>query len=224
MRKTDWSPKSRPRPGRFWWSMTAVGAGGFMMSVGLSVGLESSGNAATGWGVLAGSGLAIAVAGAILAWLNHPAAGTADTAPQRDRLQGQRVQVLAMFSIVNLAFLPRATGAIAAIASGAGELGDFIFAPMPVLYAWLLALTTLGWDHHSRTHRKFMEDELTQLVRARAISAAFVVLMAGLTVVFGLGLWRPELTLYGVVYALTAAGATAGLRFVWLDREFGKDG
>ncbi|MFN3353836.1 MAG: hypothetical protein ACK4Z5_09540 [Brevundimonas sp.] len=195
-----------------------------MTGVGFAVGLETTGDAATGWGVMAGAGVGLAVIGGLAAWLSRPDRQAEAELPRRDRLQRQRARQLAVFSVINLAFLLQSTNAIADIVHGVGEFGDFIVAPIPVLYAWVVAMTTLGWDHHSRTHRKFMEDELTQLVRARAISAAFVVLMAGLTVVFSLGLWRPELTLYGVVYALTAAGATAGLRFVWLDREFGKDG
>lgn len=209
---------------RFWISIIAMGLGGVMTGLGFAAGAERTGDAATGWGVLAGLGVGVALGGAVLAWLSRPGNRVETETLTRDRMQRQRVRMLAVLSIVNIGFLMQGTAAIADILEGSGSFGDFIVAPLPVLYAWVVALTTLGWDHQSRTHRKFMEDELTQVLRSRAITAAFVVLMAGMTAVFGVGLWRPELTVYGVVYALVAAGATAGLRFVWLDREFGKDG
>lgn len=205
-------------------SLLAMGLGGVTAGVAFTVGLERTGDAATGWGVLAGLGVGMTISGAILSWLCRPGRRVEPEALTRDRMQRQRVRLLALFSLVNIAFLIQATTAIADILEGTGSFGDHIVAPLPVLYAWVLVLTTLGMDHQSRTHRKFMEDELTQLLRSRAVTAAFLVLMAAMTIVFGLGLWRPELAVYGVLYGLTAAGATAGLRFVWLDREFGKDG
>jgi hypothetical protein len=47
--------------------------------------------------------------------------------------------------------------------------------------------------------------------------------MAGTTIALGLGLWRLETGLIALPFALAAAGATAGLRFAWLDREAGRD-
>jgi hypothetical protein len=209
---------------RFRLCLLAAGLGGVMTGLGFAMGVERTGDAATGWGVLAGLGVGVAVGGAVLAWFNRPGSRGESEVLTRDRMQRQRVRQLAILSIVNVAFLVQATTAITDIVGGNGSLGDYVSAPLPVLYAWVVAMTTLGWDHQSRTHRKFMEDELTQLLRSRAITAAFVVLMAAMTAVFGLALWRPEWAVYGLAYGLTLAGATAGLRFVWLDREFGKDG
>ncbi|MEQ7155075.1 hypothetical protein [Brevundimonas aurifodinae] len=208
----------------FWISIGVMGLGGVLTGVGFAGGAERTGDAATGWGVLAGLGVGMAVCGAILSWLCRPGRRVETEALTRDRMQRQRVRLLALFSLVNIAFLMQATWAIADILEGTGSFGDYIAAPLPVLYAWVVALTTLGLDHQSRTHRKFLEDELTQLLRSRAVTAAFLVLMGAMTMVFGLSLWRPELATYGVLYGLTAAGATAGLRFVWLDREFSRDG
>jgi hypothetical protein len=224
MNDQDLDREQRLQSRRFWLSIIAMGVGGVMTGLGFAAGAGRTGDAATGWGVLAGVGVGVALGGAILAWLSREGRRIEAETLTRDRMQRQRVHALAVLSIVNIAFLMQATTAIADILEGTGSFGDYIVAPLPVLYAWVVALTTLGWDHQSRTHRKFMEDELTQVLRSRAITAAFVVLMVGMTAVFGLGLWRPEWTVYGVTYALVAAGATAGLRFVWLDREFGKDG
>jgi hypothetical protein len=52
---------------------------------------------------------------------------------------------------------------------------------------------------------------------------AFFVLMSGTTIALGLALWRPETGIVAIPFALAAAGATAGLRFAWLDREAGRD-
>lgn len=224
MNDQDLDREQRHQSRRFWLSIIIMGAGGVMTGLGFAAGAGRTGDAATGWGVLAGVGVGVALGGAILAWLSREGRRVEAETLTRDRMQRQRVRALAVLSIVNIVFLMQATTAIADILEGTGSFADYIVAPLPVLYAWVVTLTTLGWDHQSRIHRKFMEDELTQVLRSRAITAAFVVLMAGMTAVFGLSLWRPEWAVYGVVYALVAAGATAGLRFVWLDREFGKDG
>jgi hypothetical protein len=48
--------------------------------------------------------------------------------------------------------------------------------------------------------------------------------MTGLTVALGLGLWRPQYGIMALPYVLALGGASAGLRFAWLDREAGRDG
>ena len=219
--------EARARRQKFRTALVAVLIGGLMTGVGFAVGAQRSDSDATGWGVLAGVGVGLCLGGAILAWLLRPdATGRCAEATQskRDRLQAQRARQLWLFPLVTIAFLVQSTLAMQDILAGQGSFGDYVNAPLPVLYAWLIALITLGWDHQSRTHRKLMEDELTGVLRARAIGAAFVVLMVGVTVAFGLGLWRPSVGIMAVPFALAAAGATAGIRFAWLDREFGKDG
>lgn len=215
-------PRARSR--KYWGALLAMGLGGLMVGLGFSLGAERTGDAATGWGVLAGVGVGVALGGAILAWLSRPGARTETDTLKRDRLQAHRARQLWILPIVNIAFLVQSTTAIQDILEGTGSIGDFITAPLPVLYAWVVALIAMGWDHQSRAQRRYMEDELTQALRARAIGAAFVVLLIGATVVFGLGLWRADLGVFAMPYALALAGATAGLRFAWLDREFGKDG
>jgi hypothetical protein len=165
--------------------------------------------------------------GAVCAWLMRPSATAWRTEAEplkRDRLQAQRAWQLWLFPLVTVCFLVQSTFAVQDILAGEGGFGDYISAPLPVLYAWVVASITMGWDHQSRTQRKYMEDELTAVLRARAISAAFLVMMGGATVAFGLGLWRPELGVAALPFVLAAGGATAGIRFAWLDREFGKDG
>ncbi|MFC5344156.1 hypothetical protein ACETK8_18555 [Brevundimonas staleyi] len=205
----------------------AIVLGVLMAGIGFAIGMQRTGDAATGWGVLAGVGVGLIVGGAIMCWVLRPGetGWSAETQPtRRDRLQAQRARQLWIFPFVTIAFLAQSTMATQHILAGEGNLGHYVSAALPVIYAWLVASITLGWDHQSRSNRRFMEDELTVVLRARAIGAAFVVLMAGATAVFGLGLWRPEIGIAAVPFVLAGAGATAGIRFAWLDREFGKDG
>ena len=219
--------EARARRGKFVGSLATVALGAGMAGVGFVIGSARTGEEATGWGVLAGMGFGLAVGGAIIAWIKRPGANgwRIETEPlKRDRLQAQRVRQLWIFPIVTLAFLVQSTLSMQDILAGEGQWADYIGAPLPVLYAWVVAMITMGWDHQSRTNKRFLEDELTAVLRARAIGAAFVVLMLGATVAFSLGLWRPELGIAALPFVLAGAGATAGIRFAWLDREFGKDG
>ena len=219
--------EARARRRKFRGALAAILLGAVMVGMGFAVGAQRSGDAATGWGVLAGAGLGLALGGAVLAFILRPSSQgwrTENEPTKRDRLQAQRARQLWLFPLVTIAFLVQSTLAMQDILAGQGSFGDYISAPLPVIYAWLIASITLGWDHQSRTHRKFLEDELTGVLRARAVSAAFVALMFGATVAFGLGLWRAELGIAALPFVLSAAGATAGIRFAWLDREFGKDG
>jgi hypothetical protein len=86
------------------------------------------------------------------------------------------------------------------------------------------AALAMGWDGNSRKNRRYLEDELTEALRARAVVWAFGVLMAGGTVALCVGLWRPEMGVADLPFAMVAAGATAALRFALLDREAGRDG
>lgn len=223
----DLQREARARRSKFRSALAAVVLGSGLAGVGFAIGAQRSGDAATGWGVLAGVGVGLALGGAILAWVLRPGANgwRTETEPlKRDRLQGQRARQLWLFPLATLAFLVQSTLAMQDILAGEGSFGDYVSAPLPVLYAWLVALITMGWDHQSRANKRFLEDELTTVLRARAIGAAFVVLMAGATLAFALGLWRPEIGVAAMPFVLAAAGATAGIRFAWLDREFGKDG
>ncbi len=217
----------RARRTRFVGSLVLAAVGAAMAGVGFTIGLPLEGEAATNWGILAGAGMTLAAIGAVTAWMMRPGATgwRTETEPlKRDRLQAQRVWQLWLFPLVTLAFLAQSTLAVQDILAGEGGFGDYISAPLPVLYAWVVAAITMGWDHQSRTQRKYMEDELTAVLRARAVSAAFLVLMGGATVAFGLGLWRPEIGVAAIPFVLAAGGATAGIRFAWLDREYGRDG
>ena len=219
--------EQRARRGKFVSALAATALGAAMAGVGFVIGSARTGDEATGWGVRTGIGAGLVLGGLILAWVMRPGGPGARAEPEplkRDRLQAQRARQLWIFPLVTLAFLFQSTMAIQDILAGAANLADYLSAPLPVLYAWVVAAIAMGWDHQSRLNRRYLEDELTVVLRARAIGAAFVVLMAGATLAFGLGLWRPELGVASLPFVLSAAGTTAGIRFAWLDREFSKDG
>ncbi len=225
MIERDIEREARARRAKFRLALTLACIGAVATAAGFVVGSDRTGDAATGWGVLAGIGFSMIVGGAVYAWTSRPGDQRwRDERPQTrvDRLQASRAWQLWLFPMASLAFLVPGTLAIREILAGEGTFGDYLGVSLPVLYAWVVAAITLGWDHQSRTHRRFLEDELTQALRARAMIAAFGVLMAGATVAFGLGLWRAELGIAALPFALTAAGATAGIRFAWLDREAGR--
>ena len=219
--------EARARQRKFRGGLAAIVLGAMMAGLGFVMGSARTGDEGTGWGVLAGVGVGLVFGGALFAWITRPGATgwkSEGAQTKRDRLQAERVRQLWLLPLVGVAFLLQSVNAIQEILAGEGGFASWLRALVPVLYAWVVALIAMGWDHHSRTNRRFMEDELTAVLRARAIGAAFVVLMLGATVAFGLGLWRIDLGVIAMPFVLTAAGATAGIRFAWLDREYGKDG
>lgn len=217
----------RTRARKFWSAICLAILGVLAMGFGFITGQGLTGDAATFAGVIAGLGFSFILIGALGSWWNRPG----DTrwmseAPQgkRDRLQAQRSRQLFLFPAVAVIFLALALEPVRHVVEGEGRLRDYLSILLPVLYAWVTASIAMGWDHNSRANRRFLEDELTAVIRARAMTAAFLVVMTGATAAFALFLIRPELGAFAVLTALAAGGATAGVRFAWLDREAGQDG
>ena len=221
----------RPARGRGWKFMAALVLSGFgtgLAVVGLNPGATSLGAILqdADAGIVTGIGIGLVLVGAMIAWKlrpGGPASGGEDEPGKRERMQEQRSMLLWLFPIITLIFLYQSTRAIPLILAGDTGITNYMSVLLPVLYAWLAASVTMGWDGNSRKNRRYLEDELTQVLRARAIVWAFLVLMSGTTIALGLGLWRLETGLIALPFALAAAGATAGLRFAWLDREAGRD-
>ena len=211
------------------WSRLLVGGGAIAMVAGFAFGLRAEGDVATGFGMLAGAGVVIFCVGLMKLWIDHEARARANDpggARKRERLLAQRTQQLWVLPVLSIFFLAQASWiGLPNILTGAAEFRDYLSLLLPVLYAWVVMAMVMGWDGQTRQNRRWLEDELTQVIRARALAAAFAVLMAGATIALGIGFfWNPEHGVVASLFAITAAGATAGLRFVWLDREFGKDG
>ena len=201
---------------RCWWTALAlavVGAVAMVGGAGFAMVSGAEGDQASAAGVATGIGFALTLIGAIWAWSARPGqsiiVAASGEGARRDKLERARTQQLVMLPVVLLLFMAQAHRAMERIL---------------VLYGWLIPLIVMGWDAHTRKNRRFLEDELTQLMRARSMILAFVVLMTGLTVALGLGLWRPQYGIMALPYVLALGGASAGLRFAWLDREAGRDG
>lgn len=221
----------RPVRGSGWKFMATLvlsGLGLGLAVVGLNPGATSLGETLSdaNTGIVTGIGIGLFVIGLMIAWKvrpGSPATRGEEETGQRERMQQQRALQLWLFPIITLIFLYQSTRAIPLILAGEQSFANYMSVLLPVLYAWLAASVTMGWDGNSRKNRRYLEDELTQVLRARAMVWAFFVLMSGTTIALGLALWRPETGIVAIPFALAAAGATAGLRFAWLDREAGRD-
>ncbi|MFN6981727.1 MAG: hypothetical protein ACK4NU_07345 [Brevundimonas sp.] len=216
---------------RCWWTALAlavVGAAAMVGGAGFAMVSGVEGDEATAAGVATGIGFALTLIGAIWAWSARPGqsiiVAASGEGARRDKLERARTQQLVMLPVVLLLFMAQAHRAMERILGGDHNLGAYVQVLLPVLYGWLIPLIVMGWDAHTRKNRRFLEDELTQLMRAKSMILAFVVLMTGLTVALGLGLWRPQYGVMALPYVLALGGASAGLRFAWLDREAGRDG
>lgn len=143
---------------------------------------------------------------------------------RRDKLQRERTRLLILYPVIMLMFMVQAHSAMLRVLGGNHNLGAYVQILLPVLYGWLIPVLVMGWDWNAQKNRRLMEDELTQVLRARSMILAFVVLMGGVTVALGLGLWRADYGVLALPYVLALGGASAGLRFAWLDREAGRDG
>lgn len=174
-----------------------------------------------GAGVVAGVGAGLVLVGAVSAWrkrLGNQRWRSEPIQTRRDRLQAQRTRLLWTFPVVGLALLFVARQTLSAAHDDFRAI-DYLRLSLPVLYAWLVVLIVLGWDKQSLVNRRLLDDELTQAFRARALKAAFIVLMSGTTIALPLTVWRPDIGVMATIVALTAAGAAAGFRFAWLDRQ-----
>ena len=217
--------------GRCWWSgivMAVVGAVALVGGTGFAILFGTEGDQATAAGVVAGMGFGVVLIGSIMAWLGRPGRpidmATSGEGAQRDKLQRARTQQLVIYPAVLLLFMAQAHSAMQRVLGGDHNLGAYVQILLPVLYGWLIPVLVMGWDWHAQKNRRLLEDELTQVMRARSMILAFVVLMSGVTVALGLGLWRADYGVMALPYVLALGGASAGLRFAWLDREAGRDG
>ncbi|WP_396595513.1 hypothetical protein [Brevundimonas sp. R86498] len=219
--------EGRARRRKFVGAVVSIAGGGVLAGLGFAFAQARSGDAATQAGIMAGIGIGLMIGAAIMAWKLRPwdrRWRTESLASRRERLQSNRTQRLWVLPFISALFLVQGTRGLNEIVNGAGSWSDYVSASLPVVYAWVAAAAAMGWGPRAATERRFMEDELTLVLRARAIALAFPVLMAGVTVALGLALWRPPLAILALPFVLTAAGATAGIRFAWLDREAGQDG
>lgn len=172
----------------------------------------------TGAGVLTGASLMVAIftfAG-FKAWtrLHEGTAGRAD------REQATRAWTLLLMTFAALFLSVVSALAAERMVHGTAEGMDWLAAINAVLYAVLLPVMVMNWDAQARKLKKWLEDELVRTLQARALTAAFFVLMAGASGAYVVGLWRPEWAVIALPIVLWSAAATASLRFVTLSRSY----
>ena len=217
--------------GRCWWggvALVVVGVMGLIGGTGFVLLKGADGDQATIAGVAAGMGFAFSLLGGLAMWGGRPGrpidlAASRDGA-RREKLQRERTRQLVLFPLVLLLFMAQAQMGMQRVLGGDHNAGAYVQILLPILYGWLIPVLVMGWDLHARRNRRLLEDELTQVMRAKSMILAFVVLMGGVTVALGLGLWRADYGVMALPYVLALGGASAGLRFAWLDREAGRDG
>ncbi|MBX9574839.1 MAG: hypothetical protein K2X07_04295 [Caulobacteraceae bacterium] len=220
------SSEGRARRSKQRWATGLAVLGLLMAVVGVTLALTGLWVDDTTAGVMTGLGFGLFALGGFIVWMHRVGGPENITGPgaKRERMQAQRSVLLWTLPLVTAVFLFEGTRAVMTIHEGGADVFDVLRAALPVIYAWLAAAVTMGWDGNSRKHRKYLEDELTQALRARAVVWAFCVLMIGGTIALGLGLWRPEMGVTAIPFALVAAGAAASLRFAWLEREASRGG
>jgi Na+/melibiose symporter-like transporter len=209
---------------RKFWSALALLVGAVLLA-GVAWGYHRAGMGGGGQtAVLMGIGVGLAIGAVLMAWKMRPWDRRWQAEPdqaRRDRLQAKRSRILWAFPTLSVIMLVVAFGAWEDVRAEEAGLVDYLQMWVPVLYAWVVTMVVMGWDFQSRSNRKYLDDELTGALRARALGVAFVVLMAAGTAALGVSLWRPDYSLMALVTALTLGGAAAGLRFAWLDHEAG---
>lgn len=138
---------------------------------------------------------------------------------RRDRTQRLRRMRLATIPFAGAGVVVLSLLALSRILAGQGDVGDFMWAALLPLCAWVVPLMVLGWDREGRRDRKWLEDELTREWRGRALSLGFLMLMGGMSGLYLIGLYRPDWAMLGFPVVLTGAAGAVGLRYAWLDGQ-----
>jgi len=213
---------------------TRNGLGRFVMGLGLSLmaagGLmrfdgPASHPTAAAW--MIGLGAPVALVGALWAWRNRAGADARRLGASVgvvERAHRNRSIMLILSPLFMLMFGAISIDATGKLLAGAGDNMDRLMIGAVIAYAWLGPLIVLGRGGLTASQRRVLEDELTRHHRAAATATGLVVLLAGMSAVIILGLWRPEWGVRLAPLAMCAAGAATTLRFGWLDRKAGQGG
>jgi hypothetical protein len=181
------------------------------------------GEVVIGDGLMTAAGVVtgIGVTAALFAWAGHRAGLRLEaTSGRREREQAARVWQLTVLPLAMLVMTAAATVAAAEIVQGTAERLEWITAAVPALYAQLLPVMVMNWDAQARKLKKYLDDELIRSMQARAIIAAFFVLLVGTCGLYLTGLWRPDWAVIAAPAVLWAAASTASLRFALLSRAY----
>ena len=207
------------------WLISALGGVGLTAAICGGLLLKGSeGRAANAGAILALLGIFAVFASLVLGMLNGPDFDTirVERAKEgyRDSVQKKRAVSMALMPLTSLVLVYLGTTSAWAIAGGRGDWDDWQMAALsPVVSAVLLMMVT-GFDiRRDRRLKRLLEDELTLSFRRDALNMALGVALAGMVVVFALGLWRPEAAVAAMPGLMFVTSSAAGLRYWQLDRR-----
>lgn len=203
-------------------AMVLALVGGMTGLAGWLVGRDGEVAVPDGLMTAAGVVTGIGVTAALFSWAGHVAGRRAHAASggRRDREQAARVWQLTVLPVAMLMMTFAATLAAERMVHGTADGLEWLTAAVPALYAVLLPVMVMNWDGQARKLRKYLDDELIRVIQARAIIAAFFVLMTGACGAYLLGLWRPDWAVIVMPGVLWLAASTASLRFALLSRTY----
>lgn len=181
---------------------------------------------------LAWLGLAVAIValgwGGLQMWRARPNAITHQLAARAGYWEGRQRARLAsqlFLFIPAIGLLGWSLNAAWRLATGSGEWFHWAAAAIAVVIPLMGGLTVagIGTGETSRG-RSRMDDELTDIIRKRALATGYVALLAAATCIYLIGLWRPALAITLTPVALLVGSAAAALRFALLERKAERDG
>ncbi|VTO11561.1 hypothetical protein [Brevundimonas vancanneytii] len=185
---------------------------------------RSEGRTVTVGPILALLGLCAVVVSMVLGTHNGPDSDTIRVERSkegyRDTVQKKRAVSMAFMPFASLFLVYQGTISAWAIAGGQGEaLNWMMVALSPMMSAVHLMMVT-GFDiRGDKKMKRLLEDELTLSFRRSALNAALGVALAGMVVVFALGLWKPQAAVAAMPGLMFVTASAAGLRYWQLDRR-----
>lgn len=146
----------------------------------------------------------------------------------RDRIQREWISRITILPAASLGITVIAMGQAREWLSGEDTgWSTVLLAAAATINLLLIPMMIMGWDGGSRKQKRLLEDELTRAYRADAMTWAFWMLLVGVTGLYLVGLWKPQVTVIALPMALWVAAATAAFRFAALhrraEREMGAD-
>jgi len=169
------------------------------------------------------------VIGGLLIWGQRPPAAIYDArilAKQSDALLRHRTRLFLLFPVGALSMTPILVLSSLLLLDGADGLHRLTSVAM-IFSASVFTLTRLGYVtgvSFAKRVRPLLNDELSQLHRAKAFEAGFWAAMAGGVALYAVGLFQPKWSVAGLPAVLMWAVGAASLRFAWLERRADHDG
>lgn len=201
----------------------AFGAPGLIVVLGLVMTGKAEGPWL--WATIAGGGIALSLTiwGVVLLRATDPDGNTLALAKRTDWIdEAQRGRVSAMLYICIFAFmmLPISVSAAGDMVSDDGNPIRIVNALMALFIPLLQILMLTGRDGGiTKKMRKYLDDEHTQALRARACGTGLAVAMGAASVVYLIGLWRPEVAVVLMLPVIFAGSFAAVIHYGLLERK-----